>query len=411
MTTNAEAAAEKAGSVVNPLAPPVDGSAFGKLPFVKDLISAEEHAGKGDIEALAADIESYLSSATSFALDPMGFLIGTGVEFVINFVAPVRDAIQLVTGDSEALAKGAEAFTGVQGQLDELADNLTETLDSELKDWDGAAADALRTKMARFIKGVQNTAGQANNLSQLLQMSGTMMEAAEGVIKGILADFLTWAVTTWLTATAAAGPTFGGSIAAATAATTAEAGITCARAAQQIQKITSIIDKIMKVITAIKAILDTIRIVESVQQITDGAKGGDGGRSPADVGSTLSGEENKRLGDAKKVIDQVGEGYKQRAEDGDHTVDGDGDLARVNPDGSHTKVDARGNPVVDPRTGETTTTRPGQPSYGAKDVGWSVYNQVAGGLSTAADKLEKQAQEGGYTKVDSDETISGQLDW
>ncbi|MGW3467545.1 WXG100 family type VII secretion target [Saccharopolyspora sp. NPDC000995] len=408
MTSNAEAISEN--SALNPTASPVDASAFGKLPFVKDIIKANDDAGKGDVEALKGDIESYLSSATSFALDPMGFLIGTGVEFVINFVAPVRDAIQLVTGDSEALAKGAEAFAGVQGDIDKLAENLTNKLDGELADWDGEAADALRKKMAKFIEGVKATGGQANNLSQLLQMSATMMEAAEGVIKGILADFLTWAITTWITATASAGPTFGGSIAAATAVTTAEAGITCARAAQQIQKITKIIGHIMDVITAIKAILDAIRIYESIQQITDGKPGGDGGKSPADIGSQILGGVTKETADERKVVDQLGKGYQSEAEDRGYTVDGDGDVASVGEDGTRTKLNENGRRVLDTDGNPVTSEKP-TPSYGAKDFAKSGFNQVAGGLGSAADALEKQAQGGGFTDVPPDETISGDLNW
>lgn len=409
MTSNAEAISEN--SALNPAASPVDGSAFGKLPFVKDIIKANDDAGKGDVEALKGDIESYLSSATSFALDPMGFLIGTGVEFVINFVAPVRDAIQLVTGDSEALAKGAEAFAGVQGDIDKLAENLTNKLDGELAGWDGEAADALRKKMAKFIEGVKATGGQANNLSQLLQMSGTMMEAAEGVIKGILADFLTWAITTWITATASAGPTFGGSIAAATAVTTAEAGITCARAAQQIQKITKIIGHIMDVITAIKAILDAIRIYESVQQITDGKPGGDGGKSPADIGSQILGGVTKETADERKVVDQLGTGFQSEAEDRGQTIDDkSGHITEIDADGNITQRDETGKVVRD-ADGNPVTYRREDPSYGGKDFAKSGFNQVAGGLGSAADALEKQAQGGGFTEVPPDETISGDLNW
>ncbi|PKW12919.1 WXG100 family type VII secretion target [Saccharopolyspora spinosa] len=409
MTSNAEAISEN--SALNPAASPVDASAFGKLPFVKDIIKANDDAGKGDVEALKGDIESYLSSATSFALDPMGFLIGTGVEFVINFVAPVRDAIQLVTGDSEALAKGAEAFAGVQGDIDKLAENLANKLDDELAGWDGEAADALRKKMAKFIDGVKATGGQANNLSQLLQMSGTMMEAAEGVIKGILADFLTWAITTWITATASAGPTFGGSIAAATAVTTAEAGITCARAAQQIQKITKIIGHIMDVITAIKAILDAIRIYESVQQITDGKPGGDGGKSPADIGSQILGGVTKETADERKVVGQLGKGYQSEAEDRGYTVDGkSGHVTEIDNDGNITQRNEAGRVVRD-ADGNPVTYQREDPSYGAKDFAKSGFNQVASGLGSAADALEKQAQGGGFTNVPPDETISGDLNW
>ncbi|MER5393119.1 WXG100 family type VII secretion target [Saccharopolyspora sp. NPDC002686] len=414
MPSNLEAASEN--SALNPTASPVDASAFGKLPFVKDIISASDNAGKGDVEAVKGDIESYLSSATSFAMDPMSFLIGTGVEFVINFVAPVRDAIQLVTGDSEALAAGAEAFAGVQGDLEKLATTLTDTLDGELAGWDGEAADALRTKMAKFIEGVQSTGGQANNISQLLQMSGTMMEAAEGVIKGILADFLTWAITTWITATASAGPTFGGSIAAATAVTTAEAGITCARAAQQIQRITSIISKIMDVITAIKAILDTIRIVESVQKITDTSKNGGDGKSAADTGSEALGNATKETSEERTALGQLGDGYASEAKDRGYQVDKpdkvgqEGKIWKVNEDGTtRTQVDSSGNTVTDGDGNPVTSDVPNEPSK--FEAGKSVFNRTAEGLGTAADQLEKQAEEGGFSEVPADETISGDLKW
>lgn len=413
MPTNLEAAAEN--SAINPMASPVDASAFGKLPFVKDLISATDHAGQGDVQAVQADIDSFLSSATSFALDPMSFLIGTGVEFVIDFVAPVRDAIQLVTGDSEALNAGSQAFADIQGELDELATTLTETLDGELADWDGEAADALRTKMAKFIEGVQATGGQANNISQLLQMSGTMMEAAEGVIKGILADFLTWAITTWLTAMASSGPTFGGSIAAATAATTAEAGITCARTAQQVQRITSVIDKIMKAITAIKAVLDTIRIVESVNKITDTSRSGGDGTSLASTGSKTLSDVSSETSDERSVLSNIGKGYAGEAEKHGYQVDapeefgGEGTIWRVNEDGTtRTQVDSSGRTVTDADGNPVTSDVPGENGF---DLKGSVFNRTAEGLGTAADKLEEQVEQGGFSDVPADETISGDLTW
>ncbi|MDA3624988.1 WXG100 family type VII secretion target [Saccharopolyspora sp. WRP15-2] len=413
MPSNTEALLEN--SAVSPIAAPVDGSAFGKLPFVKDIISASDHAGQGDVEGLKGDIDSYLTSATSFAMDPMGFLIGTGVEFVINFVAPVRDAIQLVTGDSEALAAGAKAFDQVKGDIDKLAGKLVETLDGELSGWDGEAADALRTKMAKFIEGVQSTGDQANNISQILQMSGTLMEAAEGVIKGILADFLTWAITTWITATASAGPTFGGSIAAATAVTTAEAGITCARAAQQIQRITTIIDRVMTVITAIKAILDTIRAYKAWEKIKSG--GGNGGQDAVGTGSKALGDATSNTAEERKALSQLGDGYASEAKDRGYQVDKpekagqQGKIWQVGEDGTRTQVDSSGDVATDRHGRPITSEAPAPSGYGAKEVGKAALNSYGSSVSTAADKLEQQAQDGGFSDVPPDETISGDLNW
>ncbi len=380
----------------------VDASAFGDLPFVKDAISATDNAAAGDVEALRGDIEGYVGSAVSVALDPIGFLVGTGVEFVLDFVAPVRDAIQLVTGDAEALTAGSQAFDQVKAELDKLGQELTETLDTELKDWDGQAADSVRAKMATFVEGVQNTAGQANNLSELLQMSATMMEAAEGVIKGILGDFITWAIMTWVPALASAGPTFGASTAAAGAATGVQAGITCAKTAQQIQRITRIINTIMNVITAIKAVLDTIRIADSVQQITSGSGGG--GAGAAGAGSSAAGTANSELGDAKTHADEVAGGYQRAAEQQGVTVDPDNDLAQMNADGSSTKINDDGSPMLDNQGNEQASPAD---SFG---VGESALNNTGEQLGNAADSLEEQAEGGGFSDVPADHTISGQLD-
>lgn len=403
MTGNLEAAADNAA--LSPTADQFDASAFGEIKLVKDVISGAENMSAGDVEAAKADMDSLMSDGFSFAMDPISFLAGTGVEFVLNFVTPVQDAIELLTGDSEALTQGGEAFQQVSQELEQLAEKLTQTLDGDLSDWEGQAADAMRTKMGEFIDGVQNTAGQAHNLSELLQMSSTMMEAAEGIIKGILADFLTWAIVTWLTATATAPVSLGGSTAVASAATAVEAGITCSRAAQHVQRVAKVIETIQLAITAIKAVLDSIRIAESVQQITDGTGGGGGGDGAAGTGSEAAADAKQALGNIKTGADRFVTDNKHEAEQDGHTLDDSNKAARVNDDGSRTQIKSDGETI------EGTTTEQADPSYGAADLGRSGVNQVGAGLGTAADQLEEQAEGGGFSDVPSDKTIEGQLDW
>lgn len=407
MTDNLEAAADNAA--LSGSADQVDTSAFGEIKLVKDVISGVENASQGDVEAAKSDMDSLVADGTSFAMDPISFLAGTGVEFVLNFVTPVQDAIELLTGDSEALTQGGEAFEEVSTELEQLAEQLTQTLDGDLADWEGQAADAMRTKMGEFVDGVQNTAGQAHNLSELLQMSSTMMEAAEGIIKGILADFLTWAIATWLTALASAPVSLGSSTAVASAATGVEAGITCAKAAQHVQRVVKVIETIQLAITAIKAVLDSIRIAKSVQQITDGTEGNDGGA--ADTGSEVAADADQALGNAEDGAKRFVTDNKHEAEQAGHTLDDNNEAARINDDGSRTQINPDGSDYVDSRTNEPVTSQPTDPSYGAADLGKSGLNQVGAGLGDAADQLEEQAQGGGFSDVPSDKTIEGQLDW
>lgn len=355
-----------------------DERAFGELPFIKQINKGGTAAANGDTESAKAQVETFVQTAVTCAMDPLSFLVGTGVEFVINFVTPVRDAIQLVTGDCDALRNKANEFDGVQQALDKLGDELTQTLNQQLGPWQGEAKEAASHKLSTFVDGVKNTAKQAHNISELLDMSAIMMEAAEGVIKGILKDFLTWAIVTWITATATAGPTFGGSIAAATGVTTAEAAVTCARTAQQIEEITKIIQLISDVIMAIKALLDTIRIIDAVQDITSSKeKGGDANATAA----------SKNLQREKFAFDSPKTALGAAKRQNQAVADAHG-------------VDAEGN---------RTTPEPAK--YGASTLGRSGLTNAATQTGAAADALETQAKKGGFSKVPSDQTISGELDW
>lgn len=354
----------------------VDTAAFGQLPMVKDAIGAKDAAGEGDVQSVLSSVNGFVSDAAKIATDPVGALVGSGVEFVINFVQPVQDAIEYVAGDEAALTKSAEEFTEVQEQLDDFAKVLTEKLDEGIADWDGEAADATRRKMAEFVEGVQNTGAQANNLSQILQLSATFVEAAEGIIKGLLQDFLTWAIMTWVPALASAGPTFGASTAAAGTATTVQAGVTISRTAQRVQQAVTIIQQISSALEKLKKIVDGIRIVDSLATIATGT-------GHADSGKDLEGpkQANNIVGTIKNTAQTV----NTLTSGVDSLVNGSAHA----PDASEDGDDSSG--------GDAELSLDNTQKAADKELG------------DAADNLQEQAQEGGFSDVPSDQTLSGQL--
>lgn len=388
-----------------------------------------ENQAAGQLDQAAGEVDSFMSEAVSAMQDPLSMLVGTGVEFVIDWVTPVKEAIQLVTGDAPALEASAEKFSALNKSAEQLAQELAETFDSQLSNWQGEAADAARKKMASFVEGVKNTGLQAHNISELLKMSAVMMEAAEGVIKGILADFLTWAIVTWITALATAGPTLGGSTAAATGVTVAEAAITTSRAATQVQRILKIIETIGTVITAIQAIIDAIRVVDAVQTITSGTgneKSGDELKSASEAAGK-AGEHVSAAGENVTSVAEAAGIETEPAQDGtgqDASTAGSGSdgQSTSNTDGTATTDSGSDASTSDGSTSSTagsdgsTDSATGDGANGnAADagngpgIGGSAVEHGTEQLGTAADSLQEQAKSGGFSQVPADKSISGDL--
>lgn len=347
---------------------------------VTSLAEPPTNPTAGDLEAAAGEIDGFISQVAGAVEDPLSMLVGTGVDFVLNYVQPVRDAIHVVTGDGPALEKAAAQFAELQSSCEELATELAETFDSQLGQWQGEASEAARKKIAEFVEGVRNTGMLGHNVSELLKMSAVLMEAAEEIIKGVLTDFLTWAIITWTTALATSVVTAGGSTAGAAAATSAEASVACSRAAQQVQRVLKIIEMINTVIDNVKAVIDAARFGEAWRTIKSG------------TGDESSGDELATAESVVSTAGDVGERVEKRVKSAaeEAGIETDPESAAESDD-----------------TGDATGEEDGKKRF---NWGESIASNTREQLGNAADDLQEQAKEGGFSDVPPDQTISGQLD-
>ncbi|NIH82701.1 WXG100 family type VII secretion target [Amycolatopsis viridis] len=292
MPTNAEALAENFGSGYDAeeTQEKIDDTAPVKLySGAADTIEAGfrlgEDLAQGDVQALVSDAGDAFSTATSFVdeatdtiggivSDPLGWLISNGVGFLVSWIKPLEDALELVTGDPDALEAGATAFNELGAQIEALRQETEELLTTGLADWQGDGADTASKRLSDFRDGLSGTAGATTELATLLAVSSAVMSIAKDVVLSIISDFVEWLIVTWLAALAATFITFGGSEAAAAAATAVRAGTETTKVSRWVQRLTTVLDKIKSLIDKIKAFLDRIpgfrKIVDSVGKAADG---------------------------------------------------------------------------------------------------------------------------------------------
>ncbi|GDY29358.1 WXG100 family type VII secretion target [Gandjariella thermophila] len=225
--------------------------------LVKDVRSGEDtKALAGDVKDVASDTWSLVSEARGAIADPLGWLIQKGLGFLEDVVFPLKEMLELVTGDPEALEKSAEQFDAIAADLKKLAENVEQAATQGCQVWAGEAAPAAGQKIGETKRSIEETAQAAGHVATMLKVSSMLMQAAYDIINGIIADVIEQLVITWVAAQAAAPVTLGASEAAAAGASAAEVGIGVARATPKIAKVTEILQKItqfiQKVLRALK---------------------------------------------------------------------------------------------------------------------------------------------------------------
>ena len=81
------------------------------IPIYGNFAKATEALGKtgetGGVSALSSEgsalINGLVEAGQGLAMDPLGWLVGQGLNFLISVVQPLEDAIHFVSGDGPAL--------------------------------------------------------------------------------------------------------------------------------------------------------------------------------------------------------------------------------------------------------------------------------------------------------------------
>ncbi|GAA3845136.1 hypothetical protein GCM10022243_09280 [Saccharothrix violaceirubra] len=225
------------------------------VPFYGNYLKTTEALGKAqkdggaEVTGLASEATGLLgavgTSAFGIATDPIGWLVGQGLNFLISVVQPLEDAIHFVSGDGPALSQAAENFNNIAKGVAELRKKFDEDLKNSVTGWGGPASEAAGTKLGEFANGIDGVAGQAGELARLLQISSMVMTIIEDFIKAILTELITWLIMIWIPALAAAVPSFGASTAAAGAATGVRVASTGSRVARIVARLKQFLAKIL----------------------------------------------------------------------------------------------------------------------------------------------------------------------
>ena len=225
--------------------PATDGLVVGPIIGGSQSVSSlAEDPTVAELQAVGNSVASLGVSAFFYYGDPLGLLVYAGLNFLMDVVQPLDNALGQVTGNPEKMTEIITNWERIATALTPLSRDVRNAAENDLIGWEGKGAEAAKKRLGEFANGIEGMSNSAEQLVYLFKITRDLMEMAQYIIQAIIANFIQWLLITWIPALAAAGPTFGGSTAAAGAATAVRLAMTSLKVSRKLMKVTKLLLKL-----------------------------------------------------------------------------------------------------------------------------------------------------------------------
>ncbi|TVT53932.1 hypothetical protein FNH05_10920, partial [Amycolatopsis rhizosphaerae] len=126
----------------------------------------------------------------TMAMNPVGTLISYGLNWLIEHVKPLQDALNQLAGDADQIAAYSQTWKNVAGAVQKAAKDLSGTATHDTAHWTGTAADTYRAQLKNKIDHLGAAATCAETISTVVQIVGVIT----GAVRGMVRDMVTQAV-------------------------------------------------------------------------------------------------------------------------------------------------------------------------------------------------------------------------
>ena len=180
--------------------------------------------------------ENFLQkSKGAVGIDPLKWLVGTLVDFLVQTFQPLEDILGVVTGNEARMNVSANMWQEVGNAMPPIADHMNTVVDGELADWEGDAGSAARARVMELGLMVDAMGYLAFGMQGVLQMFAGIAKALRQFVQKLITDGVVWVIQRIAPMLAASIATLGAAAPVAIAMTVAKIAGLILDAIQMIQ--------------------------------------------------------------------------------------------------------------------------------------------------------------------------------
>ncbi|MBQ0925363.1 WXG100 family type VII secretion target [Saccharopolyspora endophytica] len=162
---------------------------------VEGLVTAIKSEGWVD-DALAG-VGAGLEVASA-VLDPFSALLSNGLGWAMEYFEPLREMLDELTGMPDVVRSHAATWNNMATELASMAEDLKSSLESDLGEWKGVAADAYQQMMGNNVQAIGGLAAISAAMSSATEGAGGLVEMTRELVRDLIADLvarvIVWAV-------------------------------------------------------------------------------------------------------------------------------------------------------------------------------------------------------------------------
>ncbi|GAA1031238.1 MULTISPECIES: hypothetical protein [Amycolatopsis] len=357
--------------------------------IVNDLSATQTDFRHGDWGNFAVDVATDGLDLLGVAMDPLGSLASAGVGWLIEHISFLKEGLDQLAGNPEAVTAKAVTWANIGKQLAESADKYEQAAAKVAPNFQGQGGQAYQGRAKDYAGKLRNAAGQANGASTGMNVAAALVGTERGLIRDMISSFVGELIVKGIAALASSWCTFGGTVAAFIADTVVEGGILAEKIGTRIAKVVEKLDKLAESAGKSKAAIEQLanamrKAGKAADKIAD---------KSVDVGVNLEKKagELKDAGKAESAADKA-ERWKANAKDWVQTPLSGKVKDRVNEWGDTYSEDGR--QVLSPKAWEEA--KDGAPKWSPADtagVGAETRrqeNEQYDRYSEASEKSEKE---------------------
>jgi len=126
----------------------------------------------------------------ALAIDPLGSLVAWGVSWLMEHVRPLKEALDWLAGNPDAIAAHAGTWENVSKFTADASTRFADAIKYETAGWLGASGDAYREHAGIQASVLEGIATAAHGISYAVQGAGLLVGLVRGIVRDLIAQFV-----------------------------------------------------------------------------------------------------------------------------------------------------------------------------------------------------------------------------
>jgi hypothetical protein len=124
------------------------------------------------------------------AIDPLGSLVAWGVSWLMEHVKPLKEALDWLAGNPDAIAAHAATWENVSKFTLDARQQYSDAINHETTYWVGESGDAYRAHAGIHVSVMEGISTAAHGISYAVQGAGLIVGLVRGIVRDLIAQFI-----------------------------------------------------------------------------------------------------------------------------------------------------------------------------------------------------------------------------